>query len=95
MSRTIPRAFISISLESLFFHSVRMKWKPCSQRKHAERKRLLKERENLLRNLRRKEIRSVQRSSFTILNNRFRRLQLSGIYGYGADTKLFSGCTWG
>ena len=46
----------------LFFHSVRMKWKPCSQRKHAERKRLLKERENLLRNLRRKEIRSVQRS---------------------------------
>jgi len=30
--------------------------KPCSQRKHAERKRLLKERENLLRNLRRKEI---------------------------------------
>ena len=37
-------------------------WKPCSQRKHAERKRLLKERENLLRNLRRKEIRSVQRS---------------------------------
>ena len=33
-----------------------------SQRKHAERKRLLKERENLLRNLRRKEIRSVQRS---------------------------------
>ena len=54
--------FISISLEILFFHSVRMKWKPCSQRKHAERKRLLKERENLLRNLRRKEIRSVQRS---------------------------------
>ena len=48
--------FISISLEILFFHSVRMKWKPCSQRKHAERKRLLKERENLLRNLRRKEI---------------------------------------
>ena len=38
------------------------KWKPCSQKKHAERKRLLKERENLLRNLRRKEIRSVQRS---------------------------------
>ena len=54
--------FISISLEILFFHSVRMKLKPCSQRKHAERKRLLKERENLLRNLRRKEIRSVQRS---------------------------------
>ena len=54
--------FILISLEILFFHSVRMKWKPCSQRKHAERKRLLKERENLLRNLRRKEIRSVQRS---------------------------------
>ena len=49
-------------IEILFFHSVRMKWKPCSQRKHAERKRLLKERENLLRNLRRKEIRSVQRS---------------------------------
>lgn len=48
--------FISISLEILFFHLVRMKWKPCSQRKHAERKRLLKERENLLRNLRRKEI---------------------------------------
>ena len=48
--------FISISLEILFFHSVRMKWKPCSQKKHAERKRLLKERENLLRNLRRKEI---------------------------------------
>ena len=54
--------FISISLDILFFHSVRMKWNPCSQRKHAERKRLLKERENLLRNLRRKEIRSVQRS---------------------------------
>src|SRR5574344_1043377 len=54
--------FISISLEISFFHSVRTKWKPCSQRKHAERKRLLKERENLLRNLRRKEIRSVQRS---------------------------------
>ena len=48
--------FISISLEILFFHLVRMKWKPCSQRKHAGRKRLLKERENLLRNLRRKEI---------------------------------------
>ena len=48
--------FISITLEILFFHLVRMKWKPCSQRKHAERKRLLKERENLLRNLRRKEI---------------------------------------
>ena len=30
--------FISISLEILFFHSVRMKLKPCSQRKHAERK---------------------------------------------------------
>lgn len=60
--RTQQVDIISISLEILFFYSVRMKWKPCSQKKHAERKRLLKERENLLRNLRRKEIISVQRS---------------------------------